>query len=89
MISFEDEFIVKIVVPGCSLVSCPKKKWGWVVEAVEIVAEYHGADIKYDLVPTVIFDIDITNASNLGIFCNRDAHVGVKDSEIIPTSAVT
>ena len=88
ILSCKDKLIVKIKALGFPLASCAKIKTGWKAETIEVIATDHDTAIKSNLVHTVTFDIDIPRTANLGIFYNRDAHAGVKDSAILPTSAV-
>ena len=88
MLSREDKCVVKIGVTWCPLASFPKTKKGWVAESVEVIVVDHDTGVKYDLFPTITLDIDIPKSANLGNFWNGNVHVGVKDSAILPTSAV-
>ena len=50
------------------------------------IISWHSYKSKF--VPSITFDVDTTNNPNLVSFYNEDAHVGVKDSAILPTYSV-
>ena len=70
VLSYDNKHIAKIGAPGYSLVLCPKTKGRRVAEVVEVIAAGQDTVVNSNLVPTVIFDIDVPKTTNLGNFYN-------------------
>ena len=72
--------LVKIGPPGVPLALISKAKPAWVTTNVEIKAADHDASIKSNLVPSVVFDIDMPEEASLGKFYQGQMHVGLKEN---------
>ena len=79
-ISLDDKCIVKMAPPGVPLALMSKTKPAWASIDVEIKAEDHDTSIKSNLVPSVIFDIEIQEEASLGKFYQGLMHVGLKEN---------